>query len=68
MTLILDTLTRKKNRLDAYRPLPDALVQNLNDWFRVELTYTSNAIEGNTLTRRETALLSRRALLLAARP
>jgi Fic family protein len=50
-----DYLTRKKKELDGYRPLPPALVRNLEEWFRVELTYTSNAIEGNTLTRRETA-------------
>lgn len=29
----------------------------MGDWLRVELTYTSNAIEGNTLTRKETALV-----------
>jgi len=51
----LKQLTEKKKRLDKYRPLPLELVKNLEDWFRVELTYTSNAIEGNTLTRQETA-------------
>jgi len=50
-------ITAKKERLDAYRPLPPELVTNLDEWFRVELTYTSNAIEGNTLTRSETALV-----------
>ena len=53
----LKQLTEKKHRLDKYRPLPPELVKNLEDWFRVELTYTSNAIEGNTLTRQETALV-----------
>ena len=53
----LKQLTEKKKRLDKYRPLPLELVKNLEDWFRVELTYTSNAIEGNTLTRQETALV-----------
>ena len=53
----LSLLTKKKQRLDKYRPLPPELVKNLEDWFRVELTYTSNAIEGNTLTRNETALV-----------
>lgn len=52
----------KKARLDAYRPLPPALVKNLDDWFRIELTYTSNAIEGNTLTRQETALVVEKGL------
>jgi Fic family protein len=52
-----DTLTAKKQTLDKYKPLPEALLRNLDEWFRVELTYTSNAIEGNTLTRRETAVV-----------
>ena len=46
----------KRKKLVQYRPLPDALVRNLEDWFRVELTYTNNAIEV-THTRRDTALV-----------
>ncbi|MGB6229118.1 MAG: Fic family protein [Litorimonas sp.] len=62
-----DALTQKKEQLDAYRPLPPALVQNLDEWFRVELTYTSNAIEGNTLTRRETALVVEKGLTVGGK-
>ena len=62
-----DTLTEKKNRLDGLRPLPDVLVRNLDDWFRVELTYTSNAIEGNTLTRSETALVVEKGLTVGGK-
>lgn len=54
---LLRKLTEKKKKLDGFRPLPSALVNNLEEWFKVELTYTSNAIEGNTLTRKETALV-----------
>ncbi len=50
-------LTDKKMHLDDYGPLRDRPVCSLDDWFRVEITYTSNAIEGNSLTRRETALV-----------
>ena len=57
-----ESLTQKKQELDGYRPLPPGLVSNLDDWFRVELTYTSNAIEGNTLTRKETALVVEKGL------
>lgn len=60
-------LTAKKERLDGFRPLPDALVRNLDDWFRVELTYTSNAIEGNTLTRSETALVVEKGLTVGGK-
>jgi Fic family protein len=63
----LDKLTDKKKRLDGFRPLPDTLVRNLDDWFRVELTYTSNAIEGNTLTRRETALVVEKGLTVGGK-
>ena len=62
-----DHLTYKKNKLDSYRPLPNDLVQNLNDWFRVELTYTSNAIEGNTLTRKETALVVEKGITVGGK-
>ncbi len=62
-----DYLTAKKERLDGFRPLPDALVRNLDDWFRVELTYTSNAIEGNTLTRSETALVVEKGLTVGGK-
>lgn len=51
----LKRLTEKKEQLDKLRPLPKELEQSLDDWLRVELTYSSNAIEGNTLTRIETA-------------
>lgn len=51
----LKILTIKKEQLDKLRPLPPELLKNLEDWFRVELTYSSNAIEGNTLSRIETA-------------
>ncbi len=60
--LKLNLLTQKKQRLDGFRPLPPELVKNLDEWFKVELTYTSNAIEGNTLTRAETALVIEKGL------
>lgn len=63
----LQQIDAKKQRLDGYRPLPPELVKNLDDWFRVELTYTSNAIEGNTLTRQETALVVEKGLTVAGK-
>lgn len=65
--MTLQELSRKKAILDRYRPLPSALVKNLEDWYRVELTYTSNALEGNTLTRRETALVLEKGLTVGGK-
>lgn len=58
----LARLIAKKQKLDNFQPLPPEMVKNLNEWYRVELTYTSNAIEGNTLTRQETALVTEKGI------
>lgn len=63
----LEKLTAKKKRLDQHRPLPDELVRNLDEWFRIELTFTSNALEGNTLTRQETALVVEKGLTVGGK-
>jgi Fic family protein len=50
-------LAEKKAELDGYRPLSSATVAYINEQLRVLLTYHSNAIEGNTLSLRETQLV-----------
>lgn len=67
LSMDFSKLTDKKKRLDSIRPMPEALIRNLDDWFRVELTYTSNAIEGNTLTRRETALVVEKGITVGGK-
>ncbi|MEK9157986.1 MAG: Fic family protein [Patescibacteria group bacterium] len=62
MTNILAVLDKKKQRLDGFRPFSIDQVANLREWFKIELTYTSNAIEGNTLSRAETALIVEKGL------
>nr|WP_041444889.1 Fic family protein [Syntrophobotulus glycolicus] len=47
----------KKEKLDACRPLTPGETARLRDEFMIEFTYNSNAIEGNTLTLQETALV-----------
>lgn len=50
-------LLEKKRKLDTLRPLPSSLVARLKKQMIIEYTYNSNAIEGNTLTLRETQLI-----------
>ncbi|GAA3411616.1 Fic family protein [Paenibacillus hodogayensis] len=52
-----EKIDKLKIELDSLRPLPAAAVRNLEDIYRVEWTYHSNAIEGNTLTLLETKLV-----------
>jgi len=56
---LLAQIDRKKAELDTRRPLTAGEVERLNEEFTVEYTYNSNAIEGNTLTLRETDMVLR---------
>ncbi|MEO1191285.1 MAG: Fic family protein [Pseudomonadota bacterium] len=55
-------IAEKKAALDRLRPLTPRSLAALDAWYDVELTYTSNALEGNTLTRSETALVLEKGL------
>jgi len=54
---LLDAIPDKKHRLDRLRPLSPEALKNLEHYYDVEITYTSNAIEGNTLSPVETTLV-----------
>ena len=56
-TPILEQINSLKKSLDSCRPLTPAEVDAIKEVFLVEHTYNSNAIEGNTLTLQETALV-----------
>jgi len=56
---LLEIIDQKKKELDLRRPLTAGEVERLNEEFTVEFTYNSNAIEGNTLTLRETDMVLR---------
>ncbi len=54
----------KKAILDSKRPLSPEVLTNLKKYFDVELTYNSNAIEGNTLTITETKVILEEGLTI----
>ena len=54
---LLTRIEEKKAKLDSLRPLPSAAMNQLKEQFTVEWIYNSNAIEGSTLTLRETQLI-----------
>lgn len=53
---VFEEIARKKELLSSMRPLTQGEVERLREEFMVEFTYNSNAIEGNTLTLKETAM------------
>lgn len=52
--MIYQKLDMLKQKLDSHRPLPQEAVKNLHEDLVLRWTYNSNAIEGNTLTLKET--------------
>lgn len=54
---IFSRIDALREQLDKRRPLTAGELKRLQDEFLVEYTYNSNAIEGNTLTLQETALV-----------
>ena len=67
MNEILKRISEKKAKLDALRPLPPELEKNLYEWYRVTLTYSSNALEGNTLSLAETAQVVEKQLTISGK-
>jgi len=43
-SVMFSKLTKKKDLLDSHRSFNTALIRNLEEWFHIELTSTSNAI------------------------
>lgn len=54
---LLSRINEKMDRLNSLRPLPADAVNRLHEEMKLQHTYNSNAIEGNTLTLPETKLV-----------
>jgi len=65
---LLQAIAAKKERLDKLRPLSPEALANLEHYYDIELTYTSNAIEGNTLSPVETALVIEQGVTIGGKP
>lgn len=61
-------LDEKLERLNSMRPLPQSAVRKLQEQLRIEMTYNSNAIEGNSLTLRETFLVISEGITVKGKP
>ena len=57
-----------KKKLDALRPFPAETLRSLREYYRVGLTYSSNALEGNSLTESETKVVIEDGLTVQGKP
>ncbi len=64
---LYEKLVKKKKELDKLRPFPKAALQELKKQLEIELTYNSNALEGNSLTLQETRLILEHGITISGK-
>lgn len=57
-----------KKEIDQYRPLDESTIKQLKQYYRIGLTYSSNALEGNTLTESETKVVLEDGITIGGKP
>jgi Fic family protein len=67
ISLLIREVEEKKAGLDRLRPLSPHALASLEHAYDLELTYTSNAIEGNTLTQIETSLVVEKGVTIGGK-
>jgi len=66
--VLLKKIDEYKAVIDTRRPLAKEEIKQLDDYFRIGLTYTSNALEGNTLTISETKVIIEDGITVGGKP
>jgi len=65
---ILKKIDSIKAKIDAHRPMDSHMVKQLREYFRIGMTYTSNALEGNSLTETETKIVIEDGITIGGKP
>lgn len=65
---ILRKIDLFQKEINALRPLEGEMLEQIKDYYRVGLTWTSNALEGNSLTESETKVLLEDGLTVGGKP
>lgn len=61
-------IEKKLSTLNNIRLLPETVVRKLREQLQIEMTYNSNAIEGNSLTLKETFLVINEGITIKGKP
>ena len=64
----LEKLDLYQNTINELRPFEGEMLKQIKDFYRIVLTWTSNALEGNSLTESETKVLIEDGLTVGGRP
>ena len=64
----LGPIEKLNQEIQSLRPLSKGSLNQIKEYFRIGLTYSSNAIEGNTLTETETKIVLEDGLTVSGKP
>lgn len=64
----LEQLDQLNQDIQSSQPISADALKQIKEYFRIGLTYSSNAIEGNTLTETETKIVLEDGLTIAGKP
>lgn len=65
---ILSKIDALKVKIDAHRPLDNYLLKQIREYFRIGMTWSSNALEGNSLTESETKIVIEDGITIGGKP
>jgi Fic family protein len=68
MEKLLQEIDLLQKKIDRHRPLSPEVLQQIKGYFRVGFTYSSNALEGNTLTESETKVVLEDGITIGGKP
>ena len=66
--MLIKKIDQYKKAIDSRRPLSKEEIKEHDEYYRIGLTYSSNALEGNTLTLTETKVLLEDGLTAGGKP
>ncbi|MDD5723789.1 MAG: Fic family protein [Syntrophales bacterium] len=67
-TPVLKKINALKTKIDAHRPLDTHMMDQVREYFRIGMTYSSNALEGNSLTETETKIVIEDGMTIGGKP
>ena len=67
-TTVLKKIDALKVKIDSHRPLDAHMLKQVKEYFRIGMTYSSNALEGNSLTETETKIIIEDGITIGGKP
>ena len=68
MLQIFSEIDKLQEEINTHRPLPPNTIKQLKEYYRVGMTYSSNALEGNSLTETETKVVLEDGITIGGKP